>query len=79
MKTPTTKTVWTPIVVSRPTTEGYTFLVVKAEYNERRDTFSFTVDGFRKEWYRRGERMFESWSEGCAYVRTCGRVLNDWA
>jgi hypothetical protein len=71
-----TRTYWAPKAVSRPTPEGYTFLVLRVEWDTKRDILGFTVDGNRFEWYRRGTPLFDSWAEGCAHVRKQGWPCN---
>lgn len=62
--------------VPRSNPDGYTFLVLYVTWEFRRDTFSFSVDGDKVEWYRRGSPMFQTWDEGCRYVRNHGWPCN---
>lgn len=71
--TATTKQVYTLAAVNRPTVDGWAFLVVRATWNMKADTFTMTIPGeLHKEWHRRGYPMFDTWSEGIAYVRAHG-------
>ena len=63
--------------VPRINADGYAYLVLRVDWDQKRDTFSFVVDGNRYEWYRRGAPMFDTWTAGCEYVRRHGWPLND--
>lgn len=68
-----TKEVYTLAAVNRPTPDGWAFLVVRATWDTREDTFSYTIAGeLTREWHRRGQPIFERWDEGVAYVRAHG-------
>jgi hypothetical protein len=68
-----TKQVYTLSAVSRPTADGWAFLVVRATWHMSQDVFSYEIPGeLNREWHRRGTPVFDTWSEGVAYVRAHG-------
>ncbi len=70
------KTVYTLAPVSRPTTDGWAFLVIRVEWDQKADIFRVSLPGeFTREWPRRGLPLFSTWDEGNTYVRSHGWPL----
>jgi hypothetical protein len=55
--------IWTPRAVARADQYKYAMLAINADYNEKRDVFSYRIDGEYIEWHRRGSPYFKSRGE----------------
>jgi len=67
--------VWAAVLVARERGQ-YVALPIAATLNKQRDILkSVEVDGYSREWHRRGAPVFPNRSECIAYIKTQGWPL----